>query len=419
MRCVAVVCVLLASLSGAAAQMTHEETLVRTAYARLTYAAQLRVVANDAMHARHLSTAELQEQVTKLTPRFEIDNVALGSFSAIAGLPWEQMVTKPDGDLIQVGSSGVGPIITTRNGVTKKQMFYVMTGWISHTFDQSWRGVTVAQAVGDVPKLRGEICSSYISYRVTATLNGRSRTYNAMFVFGRDAKGNETVHMIDNVVGLGSLELVTTQSLYPEALLETYYREFPEVADWIVANTLAKPTEARDAYCSPAGCGLPVNWVNKSLAAPIDPESREFLKVGEPQSSLGDQPSAPQPTGATCASSSDNNITMPAVPVIDTSDHTTPGKVTGSHSALFSTEGSCQFSGSGAQPNCSNKPEPFADKYGNQFRYRGVLNPDPADGTSKDGRYTYDVFFQAFQAHEVGKNPNAGKMVPAEYHTPN
>jgi hypothetical protein len=29
------------------------------------------------------------------------------------------------------------------------------------------------------------------------------------------------------------------------------------------------------------------------------------------------------------------------------------------------------------------------------------------------------VFFQAFQAHEVGKNPNAGKMVPAEYHTPN
>ncbi len=37
--------------------------------------------------------------------------------------------------------------------------------------------------------------------------------------------------------------------------------------------------------------------------------------------------------------------------------------------------------------------EPFVDQYGNQFRYRGVLNPDAADGTSKDGRYTYDVFF--------------------------
>ncbi|HEY1657030.1 MAG TPA: hypothetical protein VGG14_01680 [Candidatus Sulfotelmatobacter sp.] len=37
--------------------------------------------------------------------------------------------------------------------------------------------------------------------------------------------------------------------------------------------------------------------------------------------------------------------------------------------------------------------EPFVDQYGNRFRYRGVLNPDPLDGKSKDGRYTYDVFF--------------------------
>jgi hypothetical protein len=39
------------------------------------------------------------------------------------------------------------------------------------------------------------------------------------------------------------------------------------------------------------------------------------------------------------------------------------------------------------------RQEPFTDAYGNQFRYRGVLNPDIADGTSKDGRYTFDVFF--------------------------
>jgi hypothetical protein len=38
--------------------------------------------------------------------------------------------------------------------------------------------------------------------------------------------------------------------------------------------------------------------------------------------------------------------------------------------------------------------EPLVDEYGNQFRYRGVLNPDAADGESKDGRFTYDVFFE-------------------------
>jgi len=41
------------------------------------------------------------------------------------------------------------------------------------------------------------------------------------------------------------------------------------------------------------------------------------------------------------------------------------------------------------------KEERRVDEYGNAFRFRGVLNPNPLDGSSRDGRYTYDVFFQA------------------------
>jgi hypothetical protein len=37
--------------------------------------------------------------------------------------------------------------------------------------------------------------------------------------------------------------------------------------------------------------------------------------------------------------------------------------------------------------------EPIVDRYGNLFRYRAFLNPDATDGESKDGRFTYDVFF--------------------------
>lgn len=44
--------------------------------------------------------------------------------------------------------------------------------------------------------------------------------------------------------------------------------------------------------------------------------------------------------------------------------------------------------------------EPFVDQFGNSFRYRGILNPDPLDGESKDGRYTYDVFFRLDTAGE-------------------
>ena len=33
------------------------------------------------------------------------------------------------------------------------------------------------------------------------------------------------------------------------------------------------------------------------------------------------------------------------------------------------------------------------DEFGNLFRYKAALNPDPKDGESKDGRWMFDVFF--------------------------
>jgi len=35
----------------------------------------------------------------------------------------------------------------------------------------------------------------------------------------------------------------------------------------------------------------------------------------------------------------------------------------------------------------------YFDEYGNWFHYQAALNPNPLDGESKDGRWTYDVFF--------------------------
>jgi hypothetical protein len=46
------------------------------------------------------------------------------------------------------------------------------------------------------------------------------------------------------------------------------------------------------------------------------------------------------------------------------------------------------------------------DEYGNKFRYRGVLNPNPLDGTSRDGRYTYDVFFVRLNLPKAGPGCN-------------
>jgi hypothetical protein len=54
--------------------------------------------------------------------------------------------------------------------------------------------------------------------------------------------------------------------------------------------------------------------------------------------------------------------------------------------------------------------EPLYDLFRNSFRYRGVLNPDLIDGTSRDGRYTYDVFFVGLLDEKARVNKEARQV---------
>jgi hypothetical protein len=57
------------------------------------------------------------------------------------------------------------------------------------------------------------------------------------------------------------------------------------------------------------------------------------------------------------------------------------------------------------------REEPYVDQFGNGFRYRSVLNPREQDGESKDGRYTYDVFFHLLRpAGATGACPKKAKV---------
>lgn len=47
--------------------------------------------------------------------------------------------------------------------------------------------------------------------------------------------------------------------------------------------------------------------------------------------------------------------------------------------------------------------DPRTDQFGNHFLYQGILNPDPADGTSRDGRYTYDIYFETMAGSKTWK----------------
>lgn len=53
------------------------------------------------------------------------------------------------------------------------------------------------------------------------------------------------------------------------------------------------------------------------------------------------------------------------------------------------------------------------DQYGNWFHYQAAVNPDPRDGESKDGRVTYDVFFEVDQSQPTDRSSTAQSRVPA------
>lgn len=60
--------------------------------------------------------------------------------------------------------------------------------------------------------------------------------------------------------------------------------------------------------------------------------------------------------------------------------------------------------------------EHFFDQYGNWFHYQATLNPNPQDGTSKDGRLTYDVFFVTDHSYGRSVRPpsSPGYFLPPE-----
>ncbi len=61
------------------------------------------------------------------------------------------------------------------------------------------------------------------------------------------------------------------------------------------------------------------------------------------------------------------------------------------------------------------KDSRYTDPFGNQFRYKAAVNPDPQDGESHDGRWTYDVFFTTV-SDEVSLRSNLEDSVPLSKH---
>jgi len=240
----------LTQAAAASAQMSIEEQIVRQAYANLAYAVKLHTVFSVGIRRKAVES-DIEDQ-TAQTLRFQISNFTFGPIAQILDRKYSDLVTKPE-----PGQDGV--VVTpveqnyrepsasdpAQSEETKGLHAQAMWGNAVAAGQENW-----ATPVRDVLQIipNGSQFTRYAAYTVTASMDGRSRTYNAMFLFGP----NNLVQAADVITGVGQMTQFK-QGVNANILLRPYMlRMHPAIADWIKAHKRSDgPCDLQTMDCGP------------------------------------------------------------------------------------------------------------------------------------------------------------------------
>jgi hypothetical protein len=183
---------------SAAATVTPEETMVRNAYAKLSYAVDVKT-AEEAISANpNISPADLATLVAKRSLRFSLSDFTCDNFANILDEKYADIFDKYSGDVIytslgtlnynEAGLKGTMNMATAKWGAPPEGRLpdWTVRQMIPHLEQES--GVT------NIAPLR-----KYCTYTATAALAGRTVAYQAAFFFGANGQARQD----DSVVGVG------------------------------------------------------------------------------------------------------------------------------------------------------------------------------------------------------------------------
>jgi len=245
------VCLLCLCISATAAEMTHEETMVRTAYAKFAYAVQQGAVSRLALEARSGKTPKEYAKMTSAERladaqiTFTLSDFTIGDMRDIVNSRISDYVTQPDREVI----------VASATDMTYSE-FSLNTkwGWLDATWQEapappppSGANMTFAEAfplIGE--KLPEDLAwQRYAAYTVTVNFQGKDRgPYRALFIFGHDTKGNALLEPHDLTTDNTGLINALHLTLYPEPLLLGTLRTYSVTAKWL------KDSQMPDAACS-------------------------------------------------------------------------------------------------------------------------------------------------------------------------
>jgi hypothetical protein len=276
-------------LAQVSAQMTHEEAVARTTYAKLAYAVDIGEIHRALSNKHDPSLAELESRIAAEHLKFELSNFTSGPVSSIAKQNYADLVTKPEGqDVIDVGLATYNSMedVPEKLQVREASELGAQAAWAPGQNLQANWNVPFELALVDFDAGSQAKYSRYAAYQVTVSFEGRSRSYQAMFLFGT---GAVPVLAVDNVTNSSALTGLIDKSVYPAVLLESPIARKMGVAGWLKSHQVRDPAcrgGEGQACCNPVSltCGVAASDLSASLGQPVSRQSRRSrtLPVASP-----------------------------------------------------------------------------------------------------------------------------------------
>jgi hypothetical protein len=217
-----------------------------------------------------LTRIALDDRIAQDGVLFQLANFSVGKISDLKR-NYSELVTKPDGR--EVLSISTGSLNWAEDGKETLEVSARGAGWNPSQIliSENWE-VPAAEILPQTE--HGNWYSRYAAFTATVLFQGKSRIYNAMFLFGVDDKGLGVISAIDTV-STGGLSYFVNQPVYPSTLLKTRLRAEPVVADWLDSH------QVFDATCKPGKedvcrdvttleCGVAAQDVNFALSQPVN-----------------------------------------------------------------------------------------------------------------------------------------------------
>jgi hypothetical protein len=283
----AVLCLTFPLLNIQAQSMSHEEEVVRNAYARFSFVCSLRPITQVAvpqLGGLKIDSLKLDAQVQQATPSYVLSDFKVGPISEIANDPWRDFVTPPsqNGEILQ---SGEGDQSYSDNGNVSRwktaEVEWTPSPYLSPEAENTILNKTVVEIIKIAspqwqnPKDPLVNYTRYAAFTVDVTLAGKSSgPHKAIFFFGTDAKGKEYVGTNDVISGPSPLDIYANKPslVEPSGLLLGKFREAPAVANWLRANIMSDPScsESGQTMCCMHGrCGISSAAFNRDLSTPL------------------------------------------------------------------------------------------------------------------------------------------------------